>query len=86
MARRWRRCSPGCARNDLIWNYWVNNYLLGNRPPAYDVLAWNADTTRLPGQFHCDLLEMVEKNPYINACTLKCSACRSTWSGRVART
>mgnify|MGYP002661343344 FL=1 len=57
--------------NDLIWNYWVNNYLLGNRPPAYDVLAWNADTTRLPGQYHCDLLELVEKNPYVNAGTLE---------------
>ena len=52
--------------NDLIWNYWVNNYLLGNSPPAYDVLAWNADTTRLPGQYHCDLLDVMEKNPYVN--------------------
>lgn len=57
--------------NDLIWNYWVNNYLLGNSPPAYDVLAWNADTTRLPGQYHCDLLDMVEKNPYINPGSLE---------------
>jgi len=52
--------------NDLVWNYWVNNYLLGNKPPAFDILAWNADTTRLPGQFHCDLLSMIEKNPYVN--------------------
>jgi polyhydroxyalkanoate synthase len=51
--------------NDLIWNYWVNNYLLGNKPPAFDILAWNADTTRLPGQFYCDLLDLVEKNPYV---------------------
>jgi polyhydroxyalkanoate synthase len=50
--------------NDLIWNYWVNNYLLGNKPPAYDILAWNADTTRLPGRFHADLLDLIEKNPY----------------------
>ncbi|WP_310564370.1 alpha/beta fold hydrolase [Hydrogenophaga sp.] len=57
--------------NDLIWNYWVNNYLLGNSPPAYDVLAWNADTTRLPGQYHCDLLDLVEKNPYMNPGTLE---------------
>jgi polyhydroxyalkanoate synthase len=57
--------------NDLIWNYWVNNYLLGNKPPAYDILAWNADTTRLPGQFHCDLLDLVEKNPYVNPGTLE---------------
>ena len=57
--------------NDLIWNYWVNNYLLGNKPPAFDILAWNADTTRLPGQFHCDLLDMLEKNPYVNPGTMK---------------
>ncbi len=52
--------------NDLIWNYWVNNYLLGNKPPAFDILAWNADTTRLPGQFHSDLLDLVAENPYVN--------------------
>ena len=57
--------------NDLIWNYWVNNYLLGNKPPAYDILAWNADTTRLPGQFHCDLLELAATNPYRHPGTLR---------------
>ncbi|MFO1215048.1 MAG: alpha/beta fold hydrolase [Burkholderiaceae bacterium] len=56
--------------NDLIWNYWVNNYLLGNKPPAFDILAWNNDTTRLPGQFHCDLLDMMEHNPYLNPGTM----------------
>ena len=49
--------------NDLIWNYWVNNYLLGNDPPAFDVLAWNADTTRMTAGFHLDLLDFVEHNP-----------------------
>src|SRR5215469_8752035 len=34
--------------DDLIWSYWVNNYLQGRPPPAFDILYWNADTTRLP--------------------------------------
>ena len=43
---------------DLVWNYWVNNYLLGKRPPAFDVLYWNADTTRMAAQLHEDFLEL----------------------------
>jgi Poly-beta-hydroxybutyrate polymerase (PhaC) N-terminus len=38
--------------NDLVWNYWVNNYLMGNDPPAFDILAWNSDSTRLTGALH----------------------------------
>jgi polyhydroxyalkanoate synthase len=53
--------------NDLIWNYWVNNYLLGNDPPAFDILYWNADTTRLPAAFHADLIGIFENNPFVNA-------------------
>ncbi|MEJ8845234.1 alpha/beta fold hydrolase [Variovorax rhizosphaerae] len=53
--------------NDLIWNYWVNNYLLGNDPPAFDILYWNADTTRLPAGFHADLLDIMQDSPFINA-------------------
>ncbi len=52
--------------NDLIWNYWVNNYLLGNAPPAFDVLFWNADTTRLPAGLHGDFLDMIFSNPFMN--------------------
>jgi polyhydroxyalkanoate synthase len=48
--------------NDLVWNYWVNNYLLGQDPPAFDILAWNADTTRLTTSFHHQLLDMVQEN------------------------
>ena len=52
--------------NDLIWNYWVNNYLMGNPPPAFDVLYWNADTTRLPAGLHADFLDMIYTNPFMN--------------------
>jgi polyhydroxyalkanoate synthase len=37
---------------DLIWNYWVNNYLLGQKPPAFDLLYWNADSTRMARAAH----------------------------------
>jgi polyhydroxyalkanoate synthase len=50
--------------NDLIWNYVVNNYLLGNEPPAYDILFWNNDTTRLPAKLHADFLALFETNPF----------------------
>jgi polyhydroxyalkanoate synthase len=50
--------------NDLVWSYWVNNYLLGNDPPAFDILYWNNDTTRLPAQFHAELLDVFTTNPF----------------------
>ena len=56
--------------NDLIWNYWVNNYLLGNEPPAFDILYWNADTTRLPARLHSDYLDLYFTNPFVNSKTL----------------
>ncbi len=49
--------------NDLIWSYWVNNYLLGNDPPAFDILYWNNDTTRLPARLHGEFLDMYSANP-----------------------
>jgi polyhydroxyalkanoate synthase len=49
--------------NDLIWNYWVNNYLLGNEPPVFDILYWNNDTTRLPAALHGEFIDMFKTNP-----------------------
>jgi polyhydroxyalkanoate synthase len=48
--------------NDLIWSYWVNNYLLGHKPPAFDVLYWNNDTTRLPAALHGQLIDIYRDN------------------------
>jgi polyhydroxyalkanoate synthase len=47
---------------ELVWNFWVSNYLMGEDPPAFDILAWNADTTRLPGAAARQLLAIAEHN------------------------
>jgi polyhydroxyalkanoate synthase len=38
--------------NDLIWHYVASNWLMGEDPPAFDILAWNADSTRMPAAMH----------------------------------
>ena len=43
--------------SDLIWNYVVNNYLLGEDYPAFDLLYWNGDVTNLPGKWHIAYLK-----------------------------
>ena len=45
--------------NDLIWSFHVMNYLMGNKPPAFDLLYWNADSTRLPAAMLLWYLEHV---------------------------
>jgi polyhydroxyalkanoate synthase len=57
--------------NDLVWNYVVNNYLLGNEPPAHDILYWNNDSTRLPAKLHADFLDLFESNPFPRAGKLR---------------
>jgi polyhydroxyalkanoate synthase len=49
--------------NDLIWSFVVNNYLLGREPLPFDLLYWNADSTRMPAAMHSFYLrEMYRKN------------------------
>ena len=48
--------------DDLVFNYWVNNYLMGEQPPAFDILAWNADGTNLPGALHGQFLDIFRDN------------------------
>jgi polyhydroxyalkanoate synthase subunit PhaC len=53
--------------NDLIWNYVVSSYLLGQDPPAFDVLAWNSDGTDMPAALHATFLDMWLNNALVNA-------------------
>ena len=43
---------------DLVWRYWVNNYVQGRTPAPFDVLFWNADTTRMAAGLHRDLVRI----------------------------
>ena len=45
--------------NDLIWSYRLNNYLLGKRAPMNDLMAWNADPTRMPYRMHSEYLRQL---------------------------
>ncbi len=42
--------------NDLIWSYVVSNWYMGKKPPAFDILAWNGDSTRMPAAMHSQYL------------------------------
>jgi polyhydroxyalkanoate synthase len=49
--------------NDLIWSFVVNNYLMGNDPFPFDLLYWNADSTRMPARMHSFYLrKMYQEN------------------------
>ena len=62
-ARQMRQVFSLLRPNDLIWSYVVNNYLLGKEPPAFDLLHWNADGTRMPCMMHSFYLRnMYQRN------------------------
>ena len=48
--------------NDLVFSYVVNNYLLGDDPPAFDILAWNDDGANLTARFYSEMLELYAHN------------------------
>jgi polyhydroxyalkanoate synthase subunit PhaC len=56
--------------NDLVWNYVVNNYLLGKAPPAFDVLYWNQDTVRLAAGLHRDFIHIALEDSFVHPGTL----------------
>jgi polyhydroxyalkanoate synthase subunit PhaC len=58
LAEVFARLRPG----DLIWNYWVNNYLLGRPPPPFDILYWNSDTTRMTASLHAGFVDLAVDN------------------------
>ncbi|MEK0085601.1 PHA/PHB synthase family protein [Benzoatithermus flavus] len=62
-ARHMQKVFSLMRANDLIWSFVVNNYLMGREPPAFDLLYWNADGTRMPCMMHSFYLRsMYQKN------------------------
>ena len=57
--------------NDLVWRYWINNYLMGRSPPPLDVLYWDNDPTRLPASLNGDFLDMYDKDVFRTPNALK---------------
>ncbi|RBY77288.1 poly-beta-hydroxybutyrate polymerase [Geodermatophilus sp. TF02-6] len=57
--------------DDLVFNYLVNQWLMGEDPPAFDILAWNADGTNLPATLHEQFLDIFAHNSLIRPGRLK---------------
>lgn len=51
--------------NDLVWRYLIDEWLLGKKPPAFDIMYWNSDGQGMPAQFACDMTEMSLANSLI---------------------
>lgn len=57
--------------NDLVWNYWINNYLMGTDPAPFDILVWNNDPTNLPAALHAEFLDLFANHALLKPGTLK---------------
>jgi len=57
--------------NDLLFNYVVSNWLMGQRPPVFDILAWNIDSTQLPAAMHSFYLRSLHGRSELAAGTLE---------------
>ncbi|MEE8059005.1 MAG: alpha/beta fold hydrolase [Pseudomonadales bacterium] len=57
--------------NELVWNFWVNNYLMGKEPPSLDVLYWDNDSTCLPAGLHGDFLDLFINDVFTHPNRLK---------------
>ena len=68
--------------NDLIWNYVISNYLQGRAPPAFDILHWNADSTRLPARMLTDFLRGI----YMENSLIEAGVLASRWPAHRPRT
>ncbi|MCU1692569.1 MAG: Polyhydroxyalkanoate synthase [Frankiales bacterium] len=57
--------------DDLVFNYVVDGWLLGKRPPVFDILAWSVDGTNLPAGLHQQFLDLFENNTLVRSSALK---------------
>ena len=62
--------------NDLIWSFFVNNYLLGKEPAAFDLLFWNSDQTRMPKALHMGYLRQFYQSNLLSRGELKLGGVR----------